>query len=306
MLENRDYMRAEYESPQPPSFGAGLRYSLTMWLIITNVVVFIAQSIIPRVFLFPFGDFFCLRADALWHGAVWQLLTYQFLHGGLMHLVINCLTLYWFGNVIEDNFGWRRMLALYLTSGAFGGLVQAAYFTFVVKGAGFLPVVGASAGVFGLVAAFAVLFRNQPITMLVAFIFPVAMKAKYLLVIEVVLSVLGLVAAGDNIAHAAHLGGMFVGVAWALMTQQGWPSLTFRRSAPKSRFHSLEMAGTPVKPRASASRRTRSSVDDLPKDQFLSEQVDPILDKISAHGIHSLTDRERLILEAAKRKMDGR
>jgi membrane associated rhomboid family serine protease len=300
MLENRDYMRADYESAPPPRFGAGggWRYSLTIWLIIANVVIFAGQLLLPLEALFA------LRANLLWHGAVWQLLTYQFLHGGPMHLLINCLMLYWFGNVIENNFGWRRMLALYLGSGAVGGLVQAAFSTFT--GTGMVPVVGASAGVFGLVAAFAILFRNQPITMLVAFVFPVAMKAKYLLLIEVVLSVLGMMAANDNIAHAAHLGGMLVGVAWALSIE-GWrPQLPRRQAPPASRFHSLEMAGTAAKQRAGTSARSRPSAEDLPKDEFLAQEVDPILDKISAHGIQSLTEREKRILAAAKRKMDGR
>ena len=300
MLENRDYMRADYESPQPARFGPSWRYSLTIWLIIINVAVFAAQLLLPLV------NLFALRADSLWHGAVWQLLTYQFLHAGLMHILINCLMLYWFGSVIENNFGWRRMLALYLGSGVVGGLVQAVYFTFIVKGAGMVPVVGASAGVFGLVAAFAILFRNQPITMLVAFIFPIAMKAKYLLLIEVGLSVFGLLAANDNIAHAAHLGGILVGVAWALSIE-GWrPRLPRRKAPPTSRFHSLEMAGAPAKQRVGASAWSRPPAEDLPKDEFLAQEVDPILDKISAHGIQSLTEREKRILAAAKRKMDGR
>lgn len=301
MLENRDYMRADYEPAPPPRLsGGGWRYSLTIWLIITNVVIYAGQLVLP------IENLFALRAGLLWHGAVWELLTYQFLHGGLMHLLINCLMLYWFGNVIESNFGWRRMLALYLGSGAVGGLVQAAFFTFVLRGGAMVPVVGASAGVFGLVAAFAILFRNQPITMLVAFVFPVAMKAKYLLLIEVVLSVLGMLAANDNIAHAAHLGGMLVGVAWALSVEGWLPQLPRRKAPPPSRFHSLEMSGTPTKSSTSTSARSRTASDDLPKDQFLAQEVDPILDKISAQGIQSLTEREKRILAAAKRKMDGR
>jgi membrane associated rhomboid family serine protease len=298
MLENRDYMRAEYEPGPPTQFGGGRRYSVTIWLIVINVVVFAAQLLFPAV-----GNLGSLRAAQLWHGAVWELLTYQFLHGGLMHILVNCLMLYWFGSVLENKFGWRRLLGLYLGSGLVGGLVQALYLTFVVRGGGMAPVVGASAGVFGLVATFAILFRNQPITMLVAFLFPVAMKAKYLLLIEVVLAVLVLLMATDNIAHAAHLGGMLVGVLYALHLE-GWQGRRFRREArPESRFRSLEMVGSPTQKRLGGGPTVRPAPDTLSKAEFLSQEVDPILDKISAQGIQSLTEREKRVLESAKRKM---
>ena len=298
MLEDRDYMRADYEPAPPTRFGGASRFSVTIWLIVLNVVVFGMQILFPAV-----TDLCALRADQLWHGAVWELLTYQFLHGGLMHILVNCLMLYWFGSVLENKLGWRRMLGLYLGSGLVGGLVQALYLTFVSRGGGMAPVVGASAGVFGLVATFAILFRNTPITMLVAFIFPVAMKAKYLLLIEAVLAVLGLLMATDNIAHAAHLGGMLVGVLFALYLER-WQGRLFRRKTPsESRFRSLEMVGSPAKQRLGSNLIVRPAPDDRSKAEFLSQEVDPILDKISAQGIQSLTEREKRVLEAAKRKM---
>jgi membrane associated rhomboid family serine protease len=315
MLEDRDYMRADYEPTPATGFRAGGRFSVTIWLIILNVVVFALQAIMPLATAGPgrpplrLETWFALHPLDLLHGAVWQLLTYQFLHGGLMHILVNCLMLYWFGNTLERNFGGRRMLVLYLTSGVVGGLVQTglsllfpARFGFI-PGYGFPPVVGASAGVFGLVATFAVLFRNMPITMLVAFIFPVAMKAKYLLIIEVAVAVLGLLMATDNIAHGAHLGGMLVGVLYALYVERGANLLPRRKAPPETRIRSLEMVGTPAKQRRGGGLVVRTAPDDLSKDEFLSQEVDPILDKISAHGIQSLTEREKRVLEAAKRKM---
>ena len=105
----------------------------------------------------------------------------------------------------------------------------------------------------------------------------------------------------DNIAHAAHLGGMLTGIVfvrYAIHWHWHWPRL--RRTA--------EPAAAPVgqAPHRAAALWGQSSArvdEDLPPEEFLSKAVDPILDKISAHGIQSLTERERRILETAREKM---
>jgi hypothetical protein len=107
----------------------------------------------------------------------------------------------------------------------------------------------------------------------------------------------------DNIAHAAHLGGMLTGIVFVRYAlhwnwRWHWPRLRQPRAQT-------------VRPLVHAQHRTsglwgqkqRGAEEDLPTDEFLSQAVDPILDKISAHGIQSLTERERRILEAAREKM---
>jgi len=231
------------------------------------------------------------------------LLTFQFLHGGLMHLLFNMIGLYFFGRAMEDLLGSRGMLKLYLASGVAGGLLQvglAMAFPTYFRGA----VVGASAGIFGLVAAFATRAPEQPITMLILFILPVTFKARVFLIIEAALALTGVFypVFGGNIANGAHLGGMLTGIAWIRWDMWQRPSFSFWRAFRREQPRRAP-GRTPVR---RALRNTSRKAEELPPAEFISREVDPILEKISAHGIHSLTERERQILEAARSKMARR
>lgn len=275
-------------------------WSATVVLLVVNVVAFILQKVLYRFTSFPVDDYLALSVEGLRHGFVWQLLSYQFMHGGWLHLLLNCWAIYVFGREVEGTLGWRRFLTLYFSSGVIGGLFQA--LAGVLLGGGFAAsVVGASAGAFGLVAAFATMYPERPLMMLLFFIIPVSMRAKYLLLFSALLTVFGLVFPTDNIAHAAHLGGMLTGIVFAryvIHWHWHWPRL------PRARRE-------PLRPLVRVPRRTSTAWgqgqggadEDLPPDEFLSKAVDPILDKISAHGIQSLTERERRILETAREKM---
>jgi membrane associated rhomboid family serine protease len=302
MLENRDYMRA-----QPDGDHWSRRLPVALWLVIVNVVVYAAQLIVPLAGASPgsppprLETYLALHPDGLLHGKLWQLLTFQVLHAGPLHLLINCAMLYIFGRPVENNLGRSRFLKLYFGSGAVGGLLQVIFFK-LLEHFGFREgsVLGASAGVFGLIAAFAMLYRDTPITMLLAFIIPVSLKAKYLLLVELILAVLGMLDAGSNVAHAAHLGGMLAGVVYVrFLSNWRWPRgrPAARRVSPRELVNvtASKARGWPNPPEEPAS-----------SEEFISREVDPILDKISAHGIQSLTERERQILEAARKKMDRR
>ena len=298
MLEDRYYMRqAPFDS----------RRSATMILVIANAIVFVLQSIIERspTLATYYYDYCALSLDGLKHGFVWQLLTYQFMHAGLLHIVFNCWAIYVFGLAVEAALGRRQFLALYFSSGVVGGLVQVL--------AEFLPfgsfggqVVGASAAAFGLVAAFAMLFPDR--ILLLFFIIP--MRAKYLLLVcagfavACILVSLGSATGGVHVADAAHLGGMLTGVLfirYALNWDWHWPR--FRRARPEP---VRRLARVPS-PKSSFWAKARNAPEEqLAPEDFLSKEVDPILDKISAHGIQSLTERERRILEAARERMAKR
>jgi membrane associated rhomboid family serine protease len=295
MLEDRDYMRQpDYQRP---------RLSFTVALLAVCAVVFIVECIFcgyPP--LFARDNYFALSVDGLKHGFVWQLLTYQFMHAGLMHIFLNGWAIYVFGRAIEETLGGRKFLILFLTSGVVGGLFQAL--------AGWIwpdyfggAVVGASAGAFGLVAAFAVLFPERELTLLLFLVLPLRLRAKMLLIGSAALAVFGLIFHGDNIANAAHLGGMLAGIIFIRQFIQGrWPQWNFssRRAAPRE----FVAAGKGKKQfwQSSAAKPD----EDLSADEFLQREVDPILDKISAHGIQSLTAREREVLEKARAKMAKR
>ena len=245
-------------------------------------------------------ELFALSLAGLKAGNIYQLLTFQFMHGGILHLVCNMIGLYSFGRAMEEMLGPRRMLLLYLLSGTIGGLCHVAlclaFPTYFDQG-----VVGASAGVFGLGAAFAASMPNQSISILVYFILPVTMRAKWLLLIGAAASIVGLFM-GGGVAHGAHLGGMLTGIAlikwggWLESAGGSWGVGTRRRP-------SRQMVRAAV---LRAARRPGKIAEELPPAEFISREVDPILEKISAHGIHSLTDREREILEAARSKMARR
>jgi membrane associated rhomboid family serine protease len=288
-------------------FRLGL--SATVLLILANAGVYGLQMLaVATGGIGPLRaiGYLALFPDDLARGWVWQLLTFQFLHdpNNLLHLVLNCAMLYMFGRPLEAALGRASFLRLYFGSGTVGGLVQVLLAWGFPHHFGRAPVVGASAGVFGLVAAFAWLNRNASITTLVAFIIPVSMKAKYLLVAEAVLAVFGLLAKSGGIAHGAHLGGLLAGLAYAQFVVLGRPRFGWRRVRPAAVRR--ELVGTHAAgPR---NRRHRSTVgsDDLPAADFISKEVDPILDKISSHGIQSLTPQERRILELARAKMNQR
>ncbi len=298
MLEDRYYMRR-------PSFEA--RRSVTLVLLILNAAVFLTQLITEHYTTFPILDYFALSTDGLRHAWLWQLITFQFLHGGWLHLLVNCWVIWMFGHVLEETLGKKVFLALYLGSGVLGGLVQVLaglIFGGVFAGA----TLGASAGAFGLVAAFATLYPERPLTLLLFFILPLTMRAKYLLLFSGIVAGLGV--AGDllhlfpppGVANAAHLGGILGGILFVrlgLQTDFHWPRL--RRSHSKRR-----LVKVPSDDANWWKQKAVEEAEELPPEEFLSREVDPILDKISAHGIQSLTERERRILEAARTKMAKR
>jgi membrane associated rhomboid family serine protease len=290
MLEDRDYMRQ-------PDYGR--RLSLTVALIIVNALVYLFKLSVsgdPHS-LFIEDRYFALSVEGLKNGYVWQLLTFQFMHAGLWHLVFNCWAIYVFGRAIEETLGWKKFLTLYLSSGVVGGICQvltALLWPDLFGG----PVVGASAGGLGLMAAFAVLFPERELVLLLFFVLPIRLTAKMLLMISAVLALGGIVFPLNHIANAAHLGGMLTGVVFIRQFVQGrgwqWDFIS-RRAVPREL----------ISPRARKGWRSMASPpdEDLSTDEFVKSEVDPILDKISRQGIHSLTAREREILEKARERM---
>ena len=181
----------------------------TAALIAANVGIFFIAAGLPelvlRFALWPVGGEWMILSR---HGAgfaPWQLVTYAFLHGGFMHLAVNMFGLYMFGSPLEQVFGTRRFLLYY-----FACVVTAALTQLVVLGVTgtFVPTVGASGGVFGLLLGFAMLFPHTRIMLLIP---PIPMRARTFAVlyaaIELVLGITG----SSGVAHFAHLGGMLGG-----------------------------------------------------------------------------------------------
>jgi membrane associated rhomboid family serine protease len=292
-LADRHYMREPANS---------WRFSATVILVVLLVIAFILQQVVPGDFQ---ANYLMLTLGGIKRGFVWQLLTFQFLHAGPLHLIFNGFGLWMFGREVEEALGKMRFLALYFLSGAIGGLVQVllSLLSPMLFGGG---VLGASAGVFGVIAAYAMLGPNRMLTMLAFFVIPVTMRAKVLIWVSIGISIFGIALAkrtNDHVAHAAHLGGILTGVLFMKfglsLSDRLWrPLESRRRKRELIRAVSIKIPKWPQGP--------GETPGDVSQEEFISREVDPILDKISQHGIQSLTERERKILEAARNKMAKR
>ncbi len=202
-------MRRSYYEPSPyyefstrPAFKA-----VVPWLIISCVAIFLLQKLpgLKQTAGRFMTTHLALQPLPLLNWRIWQYLTYMFLHGGLLHLLINMLFLYWFGREIETIFGARRFLTFYLTAGVIGG---AAHKLFAVANMLPHPVLGASGAVLAVLVAFAVFFPDSRILFL--FIFP--MKMKHFVLLLVALDLFAVITLTQNgIASMAHLGGAAYG-----------------------------------------------------------------------------------------------
>ncbi|MDB6035404.1 MAG: Rhomboid family protein [Verrucomicrobiales bacterium] len=288
-VADRYYMRDEYHAPH-----------ITTKLIIVLIVAFVIQSA-----LYFYGDInaythLALTAGGLAHGKVWQLFTFQFLHSVPMpwHVLINCFGLYFFGRRVEETLGAKRFLTVYLLAGAVGGLLQAAL-TMALPRHPDYPVVGASAGVYGIMAIFCTQHPMDEIRTFVYF-FPITVRAYVLLLVLGLFALYGAIVPYSNVANGAHLGGLLFGIFYVRKGRMLFENLADRLPFLGRRDGKSNPLGSLAKhsPRASerAKGRKQSTV-------FVSDEVDPILDKISSQGIDSLTDHEREILEKARKKM---
>lgn len=268
-------------------------------LLIANLAVFALQTLLlvtsnlirgDGLWHLQFDRIFALSGGGLRSGMVWQLGTYMFLHtANILHILFNLLALWMFGRDVEEQIGTRRFLQLYFGGGLVGAVC---WLAFNWQGQGLL--LGASAGVYAVCIAFATLVPERMITMLLFFVVPVTMKAKWWAWIAVALLAYASVAeANSGIAHLAHVGGAVVG--YVFIKWLGW--------GETSRFVELLRAAARPVTRLLEERRRRES---MPPEEFISTQVDPILDKISRQGIHSLTREERRILQQAQVKMKER
>lgn len=230
---------------------------------------------------------------------VWRFVGFQFLHVNLMHLLFNMIALYFFGPLVERHLGSKRYVAFYLLCGVFGALCYlvlnlggfvvslVAGHDVVVPGLLFnstaTPLLGASAGVFGVLMAGAYL---EPRVMVLLF-FVIPMRLTTLAYALVALAILSVLFGGHNAGgEAGHLGGALAGFYFIRHPHHLHGFFDFVGWADPTSHH---YRGRQGKPRAA--RLLRPDAD--------RAQVDRILDKINASGLHSLTEKEKRILREA-------
>ena len=243
---------------------------MTPWvqrLLIANVLMYFVQQTVPG--LTQALEFVPIAILA----RPWTMVTYMFLHGGLSHILFNMIALYFFGSRVEMRLGPERFFALYFVGGISGALMS---FAFEPRAA----VIGASGAVFGVMLAFARFWPRDQI--FIWGIIPI--EARWLVGISTAMALFGGFSGGGGVAHFAHLGG-FVG-AWfyLLFLERRHGAKRFKRDATAVPAATDSLLGNWKK----VDRGTVHSVN--------KDEVNRILDKISASGIGSLTPQERLFL----------
>lgn len=174
---------------------------VTQALIVINVLVFLFEGdlgadLLYVLALWPLGSEF----------RPWQVLSYAFLHQNLAHLFVNMYGVYFFGSDLERAWGAGRYLMYYLVSALSAAVAQ------IVVGiltAAYLPTIGASGAVFGLLLGFA---RTYPDRVLMPLFPPIPMRAPVFVTLYALLELgLGVAGAQSGVAHFAHLGGLVGG-----------------------------------------------------------------------------------------------
>ncbi len=276
--------------PRQPSRLAGA--PVVKWLMIINIAVYFLDMIFLKYLFFEWG-YFSVHT-AIENFQVWRFLTFQFLHQttSYHHLLVNMLGLFFFGHFAERWWGSRKFLCYYLATGVAGAVLYVILFYAGVFGKGPIQVteeiwipashqglVGASAGIFGILACVAIIAPNLKV--LLFFILPMSMRtfAYMALGISTFVILFNLDNAGGE---AGHLGGAILG--FILMK---FPFLLNFIGEKKGRNRRVVdarvMSDSKMKPRISI------SLDD--------SEIDRILDKVNRDGLQSLTEEEREVLK---------
>jgi len=282
-------------------------------LIAINVVIlFLQMTVVPPEAMQSALGFSFAAAPTHW----WTIVTYMFVHLGLMHALVNMYTLYVFGPRLEHLWGAKKFLVFYFLSGL-GGLIC---YTLFFRDSGSL-LIGASGAIFGVMGAYALQWPKQE--MLLMFVIPMRVMTLVLLLVgyNLAMGLFGLVGGGTDVAYFAHLGGFIV--AWLYMRTP--PSVSIEqlrqrisqvpdsedppraipRALPRSRERVEEVDEIVAKSKALAAKRPAAATPTrkLPSRDLKAEDVNRVLDKISAEGLDSLTSEERSILEEMSRRL---
>ncbi len=147
-----------------------------------------------------------------------QLVTYAFLHAGVMHLLLNMYALWMFGSRIENLWGSKVFAIYYFVCVIGAGLIQ----LFVSsQGENIYPTVGASGGVFGLLLAFGMFYPRERLILIFP---PIPMEARWFVIIFGAIELwFGITGTAEGIAHFAHLGGMLFGFILILYWKKNPP-----------------------------------------------------------------------------------
>ncbi len=254
-------------------------------LLIFNIGLYFADVLLFDFAIRELGEFSI--KGAIFQNKLWEFITFQFIHASVGHILANSIGLFFFGPFVERWLGSVKFLVYYLACGVGG----AAFFVLLAY-IGILPVmsiqsslVGASAGIYGIIIAVAVIAPHLEVALLFP---PITLTMRKLALVVIVIAV-GAIAfrIGDNEGgEAGHLGGAIVGFLLINLV----PAFRVQtKKEPRRRSRYIEPK---IRPRTEL-------------DLYTQSEVDLILDKISREGFQSLTDEERDLLQrAAKNEQD--
>lgn len=274
-IADRDYHRGDRRE------GGGMFSQLTpvvKWLLIINLTIYFLDLLLGHP-LRNFGAF--AIQSAVFGGRIWEFLTFQFLHGSVGHVLFNCVGIFFFGPWLERWWGAQKFLIYYLLCGV-GGAV---FFTLLVflgllPGDGMqTPLVGASAGIYGILIGVAVVAPNLRVAL---FFPPIELSMRQLAIALLVISAGSVLLkfGGNEGGEAGHLGGAIVG--FILMR---YPQLLGGEPGVEIIRPTIFISQPPK-------LRPRSEIE-----KTQDTAVDAILDKISSQGFQSLTQQERDFLQ---------
>ena len=248
----------------------------TKWLLIINIAIFfidiagVGETSWGR--LTPYGAY--TIAETFQHGELWRLISFQFLHANLAHLLFNMLAIFMFGGIVERFLGTKRYLAYYLLCGVAGALLYTLLAYVGWLGAGIL--VGASAGIFGILVALILIAPDMQVMLIFP---PIPMKMSTFGMLILGVGVFTVLTSGPNAGgEAGHLGGALLG--FVLMKNPWLLNWVDRLGSKQLR---VAKANQNYQPKL----RPRTEVN------LNSSEIDRILDKVNQHGVHSLSEAER-------------
>jgi membrane associated rhomboid family serine protease len=258
------------------------RPTATATLIAISVGAFASQMLVEFV-LTEHGDrgllwqWLALDGASIQAGQYWKFLSQIFLHDGPFHLLANMLLLYFAGREVEPILGARHFVGIFAIANVLGALVQ-----WLVMPA--FPFVGVSAGVAAVLVAFTAILPELEVTVNVLFVLPLRLRAKHLGIAICAVSATGwYMQTTPSVGPAAILVGSIFGWLYAKQLGFGNP-LAIQRYIFNRRQHAAR-------------------IDRMSPAQFISAEIDPILDKIAREGMHSLTRAERKILAKGQEKI---
>jgi len=221
-----------------------LRVSQTLKkLLITYVVIFVIQHLVDQFMGGNIHGWFALVPLSTLHGMIWQLFTYSFLHVDPMQLILNLMVLAFVGSDIEAIWGTRRFLVFYSFCILFAGIVYL-LMQLVMWNPVYLsmPMMGCSAGIYGLLLAYGILFPDRE--MLFMMIFP--MKSRQFVMLLAGIEFLQALFSGQSgLSAMAHLSGMLAGLLFMWLQVKGLQHLRKTASpSPKKKPNHLKLVST--------------------------------------------------------------